>query len=189
TRECLTVIVGGSQLLLVPSKSQERLGVTAGTVATVTGLPPGDLAGAFELELQLDTAGEVGLLGNVRGATGVFDLNEILRVAVADNGLEDRAVNQERSVVIHQPRQGEAIDRGRRGERHRLRQRRSCVVEQERRLHEDVNLVVRDQRILENGHTADLADSHLSDSRGAIAFSGNKTLILADLSNRRSAVK
>src|SRR5699024_8374862 len=40
-----------------------------------------------------------------------------------------------------------------------------------------------------NGHTTDLADSHLSESRGAIAFSGNKTLILADLSNSRSAGK
>src|SRR5699024_5575874 len=101
--EFLTGQVSGSDVLLVVGQSQVRLRVaTGGGLRTVTG----ELVSAVA-EDDLHAASEEGLLRNVGATILVLDLDEILRVVVADEGVEQRAVGRKAGVVVHQPAESE----------------------------------------------------------------------------------
>src|SRR5699024_3016897 len=181
--ELLTGQVSGSDVLLVVGQSQVRLRVaTGGGLRTVTG----ELVFAVA-EDDLHAASEEGLLRNVGATILVLDLNEILRVVVTDERVEQRPVGRERSVVVHQPAESEPA-RGRRGTvRNRVRNDRGGVVEHERRLEEDVSLIIRHQRILNDSHAGDGADGGGGESRVAVALGGDELLVLLELGSEAGA--
>src|SRR5699024_7236303 len=119
----------------------------------------------------------------------VLALNEILRVVVSDERVEQRPVGRERSVVVHQPAESEP-SRGRRGTvRNRVRNDRGGVVEHERRLEEDVSLIIRHQRILNDSHTSNGSDGRGSESRIPVALGGDELLVLLELGGEAGAHK